>query len=317
MRRILLTGNDGQVGQELQKTLSVWGAVTGVGRKTMDLAQPAHIQQIMAQVKPDLIVNAAAYTAVDRAETDSATAYAVNAIAPAVMAESAQQLGADLIHISTDYVFDGTRNTPYTELDPPNPVSIYGHSKLAGEQAIQQAWLPRPNNAATISTDQSEKAGYIILRTAWVYGAYGKSNFVKTMLKLGSEREQIRVVSDQIGTPTWSNHLAQTIADLIPKLNAETSGIYHFTNGGAASWYDFAIAIFEEAEQLGFPLKVRSVVPITTADYPTPAQRPAYSLLSCAKTSALLETHPPDWRQALRQMLIELQANAALLQVTL
>ncbi|PSB17833.1 dTDP-4-dehydrorhamnose reductase [Phormidesmis priestleyi ULC007] len=209
-----------------------------------------------------------------------------------------------MIHISTDYVFDGQKNTPYTEQDSTNPISVYGHSKLGGEQALQQAWLHRPANQTN---------SYIILRTAWVYGAYGKSNFVKTMLKLGSEREQIRVVSDQIGTPTWSNHLAHAIAQLIPKLNPETSGTYHFTNSGAASWYDFAIATFEEAEQLGFPLKVQSVIPITTAEYPTPAQRPAYSILGCAKISTLLETHPPHWRTALRQMLIELRANNATL----
>lgn len=302
MRRILLTGSDGQVGQELQKTLESWGTVIGVGRNTLDLAQPAAIQQILHQVKPDLIVNAAAYTAVDRAETEPAAAEAINAIAPAIMAESAQQLGADLIHISTDYVFDGQKNTPYTEQDSPNPVSVYGHTKLGGEQAIQQAWLHRPADRTN---------SYFILRTAWVYGVHGKSNFVKTMLKLGSEREQIRVVSDQLGTPTWSQHLAQAIAQLIPKLTPEASGTYHFANSGAASWYDFAIAIFEEAEQLGFPLKVQSVIPITTAEYPTPAQRPAYSILGCAKVSTLLETHPPHWKTALRQMLIELRANNA------
>ena len=249
-------------------------------------------------------MNAAAYTAVDRAETDSAAAEAVNAIAPAVLAASAQKREVDLIHISTDYVFDGQKNTPYTEQDPPNPISVYGRSKLAGEQAIQQAWLHDPSD---------HPASYMIVRTAWVYGVYGKGNFVKTMLKLGSEREQIRVVSDQMGTPTWSYHLAQAIAQLIPKLNPETSGTYHFTNSGAASWYDFAIAIFEEAELLGFPLKVQSVIPITTADYPTPAQRPACSMLGGAKVSALLETQSPHWRKALRQMLTELRANNATL----
>ena len=305
MRRILLTGHDGQVGQELRKTLEPWGVVTGVGRSTLNLTQPDSIRHTLDRVKPDLIVNAAAYTAVDRAETDPAAAEAVNAIAPAILAEYAHQLGADLIHISTDYVFDGQKNTPYTEQDPPNPVSVYGHSKLAGEQAIQQAWL-------SSSVRQTNSTGsYMILRTAWVYGVYGKGNFVKTMLKLGSEREQVRVVADQLGTPTWSSHLAQAIAQLIPKLNPETSGTYHFTNSGAASWYDFAIAIFEEAGQLGFPLKVRSVIPITTPEYPTPAQRPAYSILSCAKVSTLLETHPPHWRKALRQMLIELRATNA------
>jgi dTDP-4-dehydrorhamnose reductase len=302
MKRILLTGSDGQVGQELQKILG--DQAIAVGRKTMDLTQPDQIRQLIEQVRPDLIVNAAAYTAVDRAEMESDLANAVNAIAPAIMAESAQKVGANLIHLSTDYVFDGKKEMPYTEQDSPHPVSVYGQSKLAGEQAIQQAW------------HSTNDTGYLILRTAWVYGTYGKSNFVKTMLKLGSEREQIRVVSDQIGTPTWSNHLAQAIADLIPKLNSDTSGLYHFTNRGTASWYDFARAIFEEAKQLGFPLKVQSVVPITTADYPTPAQRPAYSLLSTAKISALFKTDPPDWRPALRQMLIELQTHADLLQVT-
>ncbi|KAM3114176.1 dTDP-4-dehydrorhamnose reductase [Phormidesmis sp. 146-33] len=298
MKRILLTGSDGQVGQDLQKSLKGTIAVT---RNTLDLTQPDQIRQMVEQVKPDLIVNAAAYTAVDRAETEPELAYAVNAIAPGILSEMAQKVGADLIHLSTDYVFDGTQSTPYTEQDLPNPISVYGRSKLAGEQAIQQSWC-------------STHTSYLIIRTAWVYGAHGKSNFVKTMLRLGADRDQIRVVTDQIGTPTWSHHLAQAIANLIPKLK-DNSGIYHFTNQGTASWYDFATAIFEEATALGFPLKVQSVVPITTAEYPTPAQRPAYSLLSSDKLSALLKTDPPTWRPALRQMLIELKTTAVL-QVT-
>lgn len=294
MKTILLIGSNGQVGQELQTTLEPWGQVICIDRKVMDLAQLDQVQQMIHAVQPDLIVNAAAYTAVDRAETESDLAYAVNAVAPALMAEAAEQVGAALIHISTDYVFDGRKGSPYTEQDFPNPVSVYGQSKLAGEEKIQLACLS--NNC-------------VILRTAWVYGAYGKGNFVKTMLRLGAEREEIRVVCDQVGSPTWSKHLAQAITQIIPKLGLDISGIYHFTNSGVASWYDFAVAIFEEAEHLGFPLKVKSVIPITTEQYPTPAQRPAYSVLACTKLSALLGTSSPHWRVGLRQMLMELRTS--------
>ena len=285
-KRILVTGINGQLGQELKKTLIPLGKVIGVGRETMDLTQPSDIRRVIAQAKPDFIVNAAAYTAVDKAETEVELANAINAIAPTIMAEEADKLGAVLLHVSTDYVFDGQKNTPYLEDSSTNPLSVYGKSKLAGEAGIQKACQ-----------------SYIILRTAWVYGNEGKSNFVKTMLRLGKEREEIRVVTDQVGSPTWAKDIADAIAKLL--LHSE-KGFYHFTDSGVASWYDFAVAIFEEARQLGFPLQVQRVIPITTAEYPTPAKRPAYSVLSHQKIIAALGTYPPYWRDSLRQMLKQL-----------
>ena len=302
MRRILLTGLNGQVGQELQRTLAPLGEVIGAGRETLDLAQPASLRQLISTISPDVIVNAAAYTAVDKAETETELAHAINAVAPQILAEEAQRLGAALIHISTDYVFDGRKNTPYTEDNATNPLSVYGKSKLLGEEGIRKIG---------VSATAPKALRYIILRTAWVYGTCGKSNFVKTMLRLFAEREEVRVVADQVGTPTWARDIANAIATLLPQLSPEQAqeapitGIYHFTNSGMSSWYDFAIAIFEEAKLLGFPLKVQRIVPITTAEYPTPAQRPAYSVLSGKKVSAALGTHPPYWRDGLRQMLRE------------
>ncbi|MBE9125775.1 MULTISPECIES: dTDP-4-dehydrorhamnose reductase [unclassified Coleofasciculus] len=295
MTRILLTGTAGQLGQELKQSLAALGEVRDFDRQMLDLAQPDKIRQAVAEVKPDLIVNAAAYTAVDKAENENELANAINGTAPTIMAEEAQRLGAVLIHVSTDYIFDGRKNTPYTEDDTPNPLSAYGQSKLLGEEGVQQ------------KCDR-----YIILRTAWVYGVGGKGNFVKTMLRLGAEREELRVVVDQVGSPTWTRDIARTIAQLGQKISPElgsngmSAGIYHFTNSGAISWYDFAVAIFEEAQQIGFPLKVRQVVPIITSEYPTPAPRPAYSVLSSQKISAILGNHPPHWRTALRQMLKQL-----------
>ncbi|MEC4813520.1 MAG: dTDP-4-dehydrorhamnose reductase [Scytonema sp. PMC 1069.18] len=285
---ILLIGSNGQVGTELQKILSPYGNLIAVARPTVDLTQPDTLRSAIADTQPQIIINAAAYTAVDKAESEEELANAINAIAPGILAEEAKKLGAFLIHISTDYVFDGNNSHPYKETDSTNPLSIYGKTKLLGEQAIQTA------------CDR-----YLILRTAWVYGQFGKSNFVKTMLRLGAEREEIRVVTDKIGSPTWARDIAEAIAQMIPLLTSHIVGTYHYTNSGIASWYDFAIAIFEEAQQLGFPLKVQRIVPITTTEYPTPARRPSYSVLSCAKISAVLKTYPPHWRQALRQMLKE------------
>ena len=295
MKRILLTGMAGQMGHKLQQTLAPLGKVIGVNRKTMDLTQPAMIRQVISEVKPDMIVNGAAYTAVDRAETETELANRINGIAPTIMAEEAQGLGATLIQISTNYVFDGQKKTPYTEEDLPNPINVYGRSKLLGEEGIKQ------------KCDR-----YLILRTAWVYGTKGKGNFVKTMLRLGAEREEVRVVVDQLGTPSWTRDIAEAIAQLGQLLSLEEAekpplkGIYQFTNSGVASWYNFAVAIFEEAKQLGFPLRVQRVVPITTSEYFTPAKRPAYSVLSTKKVSAVLGNHPLHWRESLRRMLKQL-----------
>lgn len=287
--RILLTGITGQLGQELEPLLAPLGDLTKVGRDVLDFAKPEMIRQAMADVKPEIVVNASAYTAVDKSESEPDLAMAVNGTGVGILAEETHKLGARLIHVSTDYVFDGTQSHPYQETDPTNPIGVYGRSKLAGEEAIRQVG-----------------GDYLILRTAWVYGVGGKGNFVKTMLRLGSSRQELRVVSDQVGSPTWTKDLALAIASMIQ--NAPEPGIYHYTNSGVCSWYDFAIAIFEEAKALGFPLKVELVAPISTAEYPTPAKRPAYSVLSHGKISAVMGTYPPHWRQALRNMLKDYQA---------
>ncbi|WAL62541.1 dTDP-4-dehydrorhamnose reductase [Thermocoleostomius sinensis] len=304
MKTVLLIGSGGQVGQELQSTLSSIAQVIPIPRESLDLTQLDRVRETIQKTCPHLIINAAAYTAVDRAESEPELATVINSDAPTVMAEEAAQMGAALIHISTDYVFDGSKNTPYTETDRPNPIGAYGKSKLLGEQGIQQVHATVP------------EFRYVILRTAWVYGALGKSNFVKTMLRLGSDREEVRVVSDQVGTPTWAADIAKAITVLSshwlsieaedPTTDRVTSGIYHFTNSGVTSWYDFAVAIFEEAAAIGFPLKLQRVVPITTAEYPTPTQRPAYSALAWQKIAAILNSPPPHWRQGLRQMLTQL-----------
>lgn len=289
---ILLTGKDGQLGQELQTHLATFGTVKALGREELDLTRPDQIRDAIRTIRPDVIVNAAAYTAVDQAEREPELADAINGTAPAVMAEAAQAVGAALVHISTDYVFDGQKNTPYLETDPTYPLGVYGRSKLLGEEGVRQR------------CDR-----HVILRTAWVYGAYGKGNFVKTMLRLGQQREELRVVVDQVGTPTWTGDLSHIIGQLTQKiaqagsLDANLAGTYHGTNCGAVSWYDFAVAIFEEAAELGVPLQIQRVIPITTAEYPTPAKRPAYSVLSHQKTAEIVGEISPHWRQGLRRML--------------
>ena len=287
---ILLIGNNGQLGKELETILAPDSNIITVARPTVDLTQADILRNVIALNQPQIIINAAAYTAVDKAESEPELAKIINATAPLILAEESQKLGAFLIHISTDYVFDGSSCSPYQESNATNPLSVYGKTKLAGEEAIRHTCND-----------------YLILRTAWVYGTYGKSNFVKTMLRLGAEKEEIRVVADQIGSPTWAKDIASAIASLIEnRITSKITGIYHYTNSGVASWYDFAVAIFEEAQQLGFPLKIQRVVPITTPEYPTPACRPAYSVLACEKISAVLGTYPPHWRQRLRKMLKEL-----------
>ena len=293
MARILLIGCQGQVGQELQAQLPVLGEMMALSRSDIDLSQPDRLHAQVLALQPNWIINAAAYTAVDQAETDIELATTINGVAPRILAEAAQALEATIVHLSTDYVFDGTKGSPYTEEDPTYPLSVYGRTKLMGEQGVREG------------CDR-----HILLRTAWVYGAKGKGNFVKTMLRLGVEREELRVVADQIGTPTWARDLAVAISHLLQTLMATSPaermplyGTYHFTNSGVASWYDLAIAIFAEAQQLGIPLKVKQVVPITTPDYPTPAQRPSYSVLACSKITQLLGSHPPYWRTSLMQLL--------------
>jgi dTDP-4-dehydrorhamnose reductase len=289
--RILLTGAGGQVGQELVEVL---GKCPGVeleacDRASLDITNPQAIEALVTAFSPQVIINAAAYTAVDRAESEPELAKEVNAEAPGNLAKLANQIGASLVHISTDYVFNGQQSVPYREDSPCNPLGVYGRTKRAGEEAIQ----------ATCDR-------HIILRTAWVYGAKGKGNFVKTILRLGQEREQLRVVYDQVGTPTWSRDIASAISQLLPQLGPDTYGTYHFTNSGVTSWYDFAVETLALATNMGIRLTLQQVKPITTAEYPTPAQRPPYSVMGCEKIASLIGYSPPHWRQSLRKMMAEI-----------
>ncbi|AFY36954.1 dTDP-4-dehydrorhamnose reductase [[Leptolyngbya] sp. PCC 7376] len=287
MAKILLIGSSGQLGQEVQKLLEFKGEdYISCDRGSLNLSNISLIESYIYNVQPDIVINCSAYTAVDRAEEEVEQAFLINHLVVEAIAKATKQIGSYLIHISTDYVFDGQNYLPYSEEDLTNPRSTYGKSKLAGEQAIIK---------------QTDK--YIIVRTAWVYGIYGKGNFVKTMLKLGQARENLGIVSDQIGSPTWTKDLAMALLQICKQLSQENSGIYHFTNSGVCSWYDFASAIFMESKSLGYPLKLTQLKPITTSEYPTPAQRPHYSVLSTKKISNLLGEYPPHWHQSLRLML--------------
>ncbi|MEC4805250.1 MAG: dTDP-4-dehydrorhamnose reductase, partial [Jaaginema sp. PMC 1080.18] len=249
--KILITGANGQLGQDLQRRFAAENAeIVALDRQNLDIADPQAVRDSIAHHNPNILINAGAYTAVDKAESEPDLAYAANTTAPKILAEAAATQNVTFVHISTDYVFDGKQSTPYQETDPTNPIGVYGKSKRDGEIAIAQV-------------GQTQDLRYCILRTAWVYGNYGKGNFVKTMLRLGAQREELRVVADQIGTPTWTYDIADAIAQLLSSPDWE-NGIYHFTNSGAASWYDFAIAIFEEAQALKIPLTLQNVVPITT-----------------------------------------------------
>lgn len=291
--RILLTGSTGQVGWELQRTLMTLGEVICVGREVaspslrMDLSTPETIRAVIREVKPDLIVNPAAYTAVDKAEAEPELAMVVNGMAPGVIAEEAKLLGAGVIHYSTDYVFNGNQATPYTEQDIPDPQNVYGQTKLAGEKAIQAVGIP-----------------HIILRTSWVYGLRGK-NFLLTMLKLSREREELRVVDDQVGAPTWSRMIAEATAQFISQgkqdlneLLSDNSGIYHLTATGQTSWYGFAKAIFE-LDQNRNQQKLKQLHQIASTEYPTPAKRPTYSSLDTSKISSHFGLFLPNWQTSL------------------
>lgn len=286
---ILLVGAKGQVGKELQRTLMPlsdrYGELVALGRAELDLSDLDAIASTVQHLQPSLIVNAAAYTAVDKAESEPDLAYRLNAEVPKALAIAAKKCSAPMIHISTDYVFPGDDSSPRVETDATGPLSVYGKTKLAGEEAIRDVL-----------------EAHIILRTAWVYGSYGKSNFVKTMLRVGQTRSELNVVNDQIGSPTWASDIANAIALASPQI-AEHPGIYHLTNRGRISWHEFAVAIFEEARTLGLSLSVEKVNAIPTSKYPTPAQRPAYSVLSCQKIKDVFGYEPPDWRSSLQQML--------------
>ena len=276
--RILLFGGDGQVGHALLTGGILAGELTVATRQDCDLRDADSLRMLVRGVRPDIIVNAAAYTAVDKAESDRESCFAVNATAPAVMAIEAAALGARLVHYSTDYVFDGNKMTPYVEEDLTGPRNVYGASKLAGEEAITQAGVE-----------------FLILRTSWVYSNRG-ANFLKTMLRLRTERPELRIVADQHGAPTSADAIADaTVRSLTHAVTRSwVSGVYHMTAAGATSWYEFAKAIFARA---GGPAP--TLVPIGTADYPTPAARPANSVLSNEKFAATFGFRLPDWEQQL------------------
>ena len=278
--RVLITGANGQLGGALQRTAPAWADINAIDVEDVDLTDAAMLTARLVVEAPDLIINAAAYTAVDKAESDESMARAINADAVAVMVEAMAGTGGKVVHVSTDYVFDGTASEPYAPDAPRNPQSVYGRTKAEGEDKL------RPED--------------LLVRTAWVYEA-GGANFVRTMIRLMNERDELRVVADQVGSPTWRG-LARTIWALVEK---GASGTFHHSDDGAISWYAFAVAIAEEAHAAGLLARIPVITPITTADYPTPAKRPAFSLLDCSKTRALLEEAPVPWRTNLRLMLEE------------
>ncbi|MFZ9745574.1 MAG: dTDP-4-dehydrorhamnose reductase [Opitutaceae bacterium] len=287
-KRLLLFGEQGQVAWELRRTLAPMAEVTCVGRAGADLADPAAIRRVIADAAPDVIVNAAAYTAVDKAETETALATRINADAPGVMAAEAARRGALLVQYSTDYVFAGNQATPYTEEDPTGPLGAYGRTKLAGEEAIRAAG-----------------GSHLIFRLCWVYGNRG-ANFLLTMQRLAREREELRVVADQHGCPTWSRMIAEATAQALRCLHTPgdaraVTGTYHLCASGQTTWHAFARAIVEA--QPADLRRCRDVRAITTAEYPTPARRPAYSVLDTTKLERVFGLRLPDWRESLGQVL--------------
>jgi dTDP-4-dehydrorhamnose reductase len=278
--KILLTGCSGQLGRELKRSLACLGELVACDRGQLDLADPLRLRDAVRAIAPAVIVNAAAYTAVDQAESHPAVANAINATAPGILAEEARRLGALLVHYSTDYVFDGTKTAPYIEDDVPAPLAAYGRSKLAGEHAITAAG-----------------ARHLILRTSWVYGLHG-SNFMKTMWRLGRERDELRVIGDQFGAPTWTRHLADTTALVIGRRDAP-GGLYHLTASGETSWHGYAEAVFAETLRTGLLERLPVVHRIAGADYPLPAARPANSRLDCSLFRRDFGLTLPDWRTGL------------------
>ena len=286
--RILLIGKNGQVGWELRRTLAPLAEVVAVDYPEINLTDTPALRQFVAGTRPAVVVNAAAYTAVDKAETETELCRQVNAVAPGVLAEEAKKIGALMVHYSTDYVFDGAKTSPYVETDAPNPLGAYGRSKLEGDRAVK-----------------ASGANHLIFRLCWVYGARGQ-NFMLTMQRLAREREKLRVVGDQFGCPTWSRMIAETTALALKQVlaGADRSGFngeYHLAAGGQTNWHEFASCIIEwmpEAER-----KCRAVERITTPEYPTPAKRPAYSVLDCGKLQKTFGLRLPGWEASLRQVL--------------
>lgn len=283
--KVVVTGAGGQLGQELARTVPTGVALTLLGSRDCDIGDAAAVSAMVVRERPQVIINAAAYTAVDKAEGEVALATRINARGPNNLAGAGTEFR--LIHVSTDFVFDGTRARAYRPEDAPNPLSVYGRTKLEGEAPVR-----------------SRGARGLVLRTSWVYSANG-NNFVKTMLRLMSTRPELRVVADQIAAPTWAQGLANALWRAVER--PQMSGVHHWRDAGVASWYDFAVAIAEEAHALGLLPQPVPVLPIETRDYPTPARRPAFSLLDCAQTWRELDLQPPHWRVNLRRMLIELK----------
>jgi dTDP-4-dehydrorhamnose reductase len=290
--KILLTGKNGQLGFELQRALAPLGEVVAVGQADCDLADAEALRALVRSVAPDVIVNPAAYTAVDKAESDEPRAFAVNAQAPRILGEEGARLGALVLHYSTDYVFDGTKDGAYTETDTPNPQSVYGRSKREGELALAQA-NPR----------------HLILRTSWVVGAHG-GNFAKTMLRLAAERERLTVVADQFGAPTSAALLADLSAQLIRQHQLQAGenfpfGIYHTAAAGDTTWYDYARFVIAEALAAGKTLKTTpdGVAPLTTEQYPTPARRPSNSRLDTSRFRTTFGLRLPPWQDGVSHVL--------------
>ncbi|AYF46278.1 dTDP-4-dehydrorhamnose reductase [Pseudomonas fluorescens] len=284
--KILITGQHGQVSLALQQRLQDLGELIVLGRDQLDLADVDQIRQQVRAQRPDLIINAAAHTAVDQAESEADVAFAINAIAPGVLAEEAEALGIPLIHYSTDYVFDGNKPSPYTEADTPNPLGVYGQSKLAGEQAI-----------AAVGGE------YLILRTSWVYSNHGK-NFLLTMQRLLQEKPHLRIVGDQIGAPTWAGTIANSTRALIDRWQAGKAGewgVYHLTAQGETSWFGFAAAIADQLRAGGTACAELEAIP--SSAYPTPAKRPLNSRLDCSRLQQQWQVSQPQWQDALRECL--------------
>lgn len=300
--KILLTGKNGQVGFELQRSLAPLGAIIPVDQADCDLSRPEAIRQLVRAVKPDIIVNPAAHTAVDKAESEPALAQAINGVAPGIFGEEAAKLGALVVHYSTDYVFEGSKTGFYTEDDAPNPQSVYGKTKYAGEQALA-----------------ASGARHLIFRTSWVFGAHG-ANFAKTMLRLAGEREGMKVVADQFGAPTSAGLIADITAQVLGQYLQSRRpasadfpqpfpyGLYHLVAAGKTNWHDYAQAVVMAAQAAGRPLKLGpdDIQAITTAEYPLPAPRPANSCLDTTRLRSTFELCLPDWRQGLQHVMTQI-----------
>jgi dTDP-4-dehydrorhamnose reductase len=283
---ILILGAGGQVGSELQRSFTDAGEVTAWDRKAADLSQPEELRSMIRQLRPAVILNAAAYTAVDRAESEPELAMTINGDAPRVLAEEAVKLDAVLVHYSTDYVFDGSKQSPWVESDKTSPLNTYGRTKLAGEHAVQEVG-----------------GKYLILRTSWVYGPHGH-NFLRTMLRLGRERDQLKIVDDQFGAPTSSLAIADATRAVVDTAmtTEQEFGVYHMTCGSETTWCGFAQEIFAQHQRQSGE-KVPQVIPISSSEYPTPAARPANSVLSNEKLQSVFGIALPDWRSAVVEVI--------------